>query len=155
MSSSELAYRTKTASREAISEHLSRCDACFNPPLHTYVDIGEYARKIFDHAVTFECWRGKELVGLIGAYFNNVTRIAFVTSVSVLKEYQGEGIATALMGHLIDCATGGDMIELKLELYESNSKALQLYARHGFVVAQREENKTVMCLRTQPNVTQT
>ena len=154
MSFSELAYRTKTASYEAIFEHLSRCDGCFSPPLHTYVDIGEYARKIFDHAVTFECWRGNELVGLIGAYFNKVTRIAFVTIVSVVKAHQGQGIATALMGNLIDCATKGDMFELRLELNAGNSKALQLYARHGFVVTHHGSNKTVMCLRTRPNLTQ-
>lgn len=141
----EIEYRIKTASYELIVEHLNRCAVCFNPPLYTYVEIEKYAKKIFDNAVTFESWDRDKLVGLVAAYFNNnETKIGFITNVSVLEEYQGSGIASKLIKNVIRFGRKNSFVKLVLELNINNTKAFQLYEKHGFVVTEQNKNNIIM-----------
>lgn len=142
--SSNLVYRLKTAAYETIVEHLNRCSDLFVPPLYSYVNIEDYAKKIHDNAVTFECWEGLHLVGLVAAYFNNDTRIGFITNVSVLRDYQGYGLASTLIRAVIDYAKENGFSEIDLEVNPMNKKAGQLYGRHGFVVVEQKGNQSVM-----------
>ena len=60
--------------------------------------LSEYAAKLSDRGERFEAWMNKTLVGLVAAYANNLQdRIAYVTSVSVLPEFQGVNIAGRLL----------------------------------------------------------
>jgi len=98
MNCSEFDFKIKTASYEVIIDHLNKCADNFKPPLYTYVNIEEYSRKIYNNAITFESWANNNLVGLIAAYYNNYdTKVGFITNVSVIKEYQGYGIASKLL----------------------------------------------------------
>jgi ribosomal-protein-alanine N-acetyltransferase len=145
MNCCEVYYKIKTASCEVIIEHLNRCTNFFNPPLHTYVDIQKYGEKIDNHAITFEAWDENTLVGLIAAYFNDEnTKIGFITNVSMLKEYQGLGIASKLLLLTIEYGKEHNFRMLRLEVNKINQKALTLYKRHGFVETQQNENSVMM-----------
>ena len=117
--SAAIEYRLNMASAAQIAEHLLRCDADFVPPLSGRVEIRDYAQKIASKATRFEAWSGGTLVGLVAAYCNDRDkRIAFITSVSVLREWTGKGIAARLMksvhrtcegvGYAADQSGGGE-----------------------------------------------
>ncbi len=145
MDISNLKYKIKTAPCQNIVEHLNQCVNCFNPPLNTYVEIDKYGKKIFDSATTFESWEGNKLVGLLAVYFNNTeTKIGFITNVSVLKEYQGSGIATKLIKSAIDFGRKNAFIKLMLEININNTKASKLYKKHGFIVVGKNKNNIIM-----------
>lgn len=145
MSCSEFDYKIKTASCEEIINHLNRCADNFNPPLYTYVNIEEYSRKIYDNAITFESWVDNNLVGLIAAYFNNYnTRIGFITNVSVIKEYQGFGIASKLLSNTIKYGKNNGFISVALEVNIKNSNAIKLYEKYGFVATEQSQDKIIM-----------
>jgi len=100
--SETIEYLLSQALEADIAEHLSRCDANFVPPLSGRVDISAYARKIESQAIRFEAWSGSLLVGLVAAYCNDEENaIAYITSVSVLREWMSMGIAARLMGQCI------------------------------------------------------
>lgn len=130
----EVEYRSNEASEAQIIEHLSRCDADFVPPLSGRIDINDYAKKIAGKAIRFEAWSGGMLIGLVAAYCNDhQTRIAYITSVSIMKVWTGKGIAAHLMNHCIEHAKASGMQEIRLEVAGDNTSAIKLYEKSGFV----------------------
>jgi GNAT superfamily N-acetyltransferase len=90
----QIQFYMNRAAKAQITELLVRCDADFVPQLSSRVAIPGYAEKITMNAARFEAWADDTLCGLVAAYCNDVERgSAYVTSVSVLHEYQGKGIA--------------------------------------------------------------
>lgn len=132
--SAMLEVRMNQATDVQVAEHLSRCDRDFVPPLSDRVNIAEYARKIANRATRFEAWSGGTLVGLVAAYSNDLeTRIAYITSVSVLREWAGKGIAADLLGKCIEHAKAVGMRQARLEVARDNTSAIRRYASCGFV----------------------
>ncbi len=121
------------ASTSEIAAHLRRCDREFRPSLSARVDIDEYAAKLWAKAERFESWDGDVLVGLLAVYCNDAAdRSAFITSVSVLPEWAGRGIATALVGDCIAyCARHGAR-RIGLEVACDRASAIHLYEKLGF-----------------------
>lgn len=128
-------YLLNRATKAEIAEHLSRCDAAFVPPLSGRVEINDYAKKITSKAMRFEAWSGDTLVGLVAAYCNDQEkRIAYITSVSVLREWTGKGIAANLIKQCIEHAETSGMRQISLEVASDNMHAIKLYEKSGFVV---------------------
>lgn len=135
--SAAVEYLSNKASEAEIAEHLSRCDADFVPPLSGRVEISDYAQNIASKAMTFEAWSGgTTLVGLVAAYCNDQgqeKRIAYITSVSVLKAWTGKGIAACLMNRCVEHAKVSGMRQVSLEVASDNAPAIRLYETSGFV----------------------
>ena len=137
--SASIAYLLNKASVAQIAEHLWRCDADFAPALSSRVDINEYAKKIGSKATIFEAWSGGTLVGLVAAYCNDrEKRLAYITNVSVLRQWAGNGIATRLIGLCAEHALASGMRQVKLEVARDDSRAIKLYEKCGFVTGQVE-----------------
>lgn len=120
-----------------IVEHLLRCDADFMPSLSSRVLINDYAKKIANNAMRFEAYSGDAMVGLVAVYCNDRDgRIAYVTNSSVLKEWNGKGIATRLMQQCIEHAKTSGMQQISLEVAIDNIPAIKLYVNKGFVAGE-------------------
>jgi ribosomal protein S18 acetylase RimI-like enzyme len=129
-------YLLNKASEAEISEHLTECDSDFTPPLSGRVEINNYAMKIANKAIRFEAWSDRKLIGLIAAYCNNQeSRNAYITSVSVLREWTGKGIAAHLMNQCIEYVKAMGMRQISLEVANGNAHAIKLYKKTGFVLS--------------------
>lgn len=127
-------FRLNRASEQDIADHLSYCDGSFVPPLSARVDICEYAKKIASHATRFEAWSGGRLVGLVAVYCNDQEkRIAYITSVSLLHQWMGKGIAATLMAQCIEHMKMLGMRQISLQVATDNVPAIKLYEKSGFV----------------------
>ena len=132
--SAAIEYSTNQASEAEIAEHLLRCDSDFMLPLSARVEIKDYAQKIVSNAARFEAWSGDTLVGLAAAYCNDMeSGVAFVTSVSVLREWAGKGIMSKLISQCIEHAKKFGMWRISLEVGDGNMPAIRLYEKYGFV----------------------
>lgn len=126
-------FGSNKASEAQIAEHLSHCDADFVPPLSSRVVISDYAKKIVANAIRFEAWSNGDLVGLAAMYCNDrEKRVAYITSVSVLREWMGKGIATNLMRRCVEHAKEAEMERISLEVSSGNPAAIRLYEKCGF-----------------------
>lgn len=126
--------RRNTATADQILSHLRAADDAFVPTLSTRVDLTAYSTKIEARAERLEMWHGRQLAGLVAMYCNDTdSGAAFVTSVSVLQEHAGRGVATELMQAAIELAQAGGMKSMRLEVGAQNAAALKLYARLGFL----------------------
>lgn len=129
-------YLLNKASAAQIADHLLRCDVDFVPPLSGRVEINDYARKIESKATRFEAWSDGTLVGLVAAYCNDQeSRIAYITSVSVLRAWTGKGIAARLMSQCIEHAKASGMRQISLEVGGDNAPAIKLYKKSGFEIS--------------------
>lgn len=134
--SAAVVYLLNNASVAQIAGHLLCCDADFVPPLSVRVEIRDYAQKIADNATRFEAWSNGTLVGLVAAYCNDLeTRIAHITSVSVLKGWTGNGIAAHLIDQCVERAAAAGMRQIALEVAVDNMSAINLYEKSGFIVS--------------------
>jgi ribosomal protein S18 acetylase RimI-like enzyme len=130
-----------------IAAHLSRCDGDFVPPLSSRVEIGSYARKLGHRATRFEAWTEGALVGLLAAYFNDVTRrTAYITSVSVEKPLQRAGLAARLLAACTAQAARFGFESIELDADRDNVAAIALYTKSGFAVSSRRGRTVVMRL---------
>ena len=127
-------YSLNKTSEAEIVAHLRTCDADFVPPLSGRVEISDYVKKIASKAMRFEAWSGGTLVGLVAAYYNDQEKhIAHITSISVLSEWMGKGIAAGLMSQCIEHAKVSKMRQISLEVASDNTPAIRLYEKNGFV----------------------
>jgi len=134
MKTDRVLYKIKTAGKKAIYLHLQECKDSFRPSLDKTVNIRQYSEKILKKAITFEAWEGSVLVGLLAVYFNDTKKQAgFITNVSVVKEYKGLGVASALMGMCIRYAKQYKFKEIGLEMRKDNTTAAALYDKFGFI----------------------
>ena len=132
--SATVEYLSNRASVVEIAEHLARCDTDFVPPLSARLKISDYAKKIMDNATRFEAWSNGTMVGLVAAYCNDQEqRIAYITSVSVMKEWMGKGIAARLMDQCVAHAKASGMQQISLHVAIDNAPAIKLYEKRGFV----------------------
>jgi ribosomal protein S18 acetylase RimI-like enzyme len=129
-----------------IVAHLEDCDDAFAPPLTERVNIDHYAKKLADRAQRFEAWGCNALIGLVAVYCNDSERCAFISNVSVLPEWQGQGIASKLVDRCIDYMRERNILRVDLEVDERNSAAISLYRKHGFVVAGTKSQPAIMYL---------
>jgi ribosomal protein S18 acetylase RimI-like enzyme len=140
MEISKIEYKVKTASELEIKTHLAACNSNFIPPLSERVNINEYSKKIAEKAITFEAWSGNDLVGLLAAYFNDtVTQTAFITNVSLLKDYMGAGIAAELLKKCIKYAKENKTKSIELEVAKDNEHAVAFYKKFNFVICASRE----------------
>lgn len=134
--SATVEFLLNKASAVQITEHLLCCDADFVPPLSGRVEIRDYAKKIASKATRFEAWSGGIPVGLVAAYCNDQeNRIAYITSVSVLKEWTRKGIAAGLVGQCVEHAKVSGMRQISLAVAADNTPAIKLYEKRGFIVS--------------------
>lgn len=136
-----ITFSTRRATREIIAAHLVCCDNAFTPPLSSRVDIDSYALKIIEKAERFEAWVENSLIGLVAAYCNSSERnTAFITSVSVLPDWQGQKIAEQLMANCLDAAGRLGCTRIELEVDEENGRAIALYEKYGFTIVSQNDN---------------
>lgn len=128
-------YLQNKASEVQIAEHLLACDANFVPLLSGRVKIKDYAQKIERAATRFEAWADGVLIGLVAVYYNDCEQrlTAYITSVSVLKDWSGNSIATQLMDQSIRYAKIKRIKQISLEVGVENKSAIELYTKMGFI----------------------
>jgi len=127
-----LTYKTGTATREQILQHLRACDGNFIPALSSRVDLNDYSRKLSEKAVSFECWDNDVLAGMLNSYLDNGSESGFISNVSVLHGYAGRGLGSSLLHMCLDYAADHGFRNIRLEVSPQNTPAVKLYSRAGF-----------------------
>ncbi|OEH73843.1 acetyltransferase domain-containing protein [Cyclospora cayetanensis] len=65
----------------------------------------------------------------------------YIMTLSVLKPYRRHGIATQLLGYILELASSrGDIEVASLHVWEANTEARRFYEKRGFKSVSREEN---------------
>lgn len=128
-----------------IENHLVKCSESFVPPLIEYVNISDYAKKIFKNAILFTEVHKNEVIGLLAVYDNTNEKHGWITNVSVIPKFHKKGIATKL---LLECITFFKSKAYKtifLEVFIDNKNAIDLYIKkNNFILYKKTENKLIL-----------
>lgn len=73
-----------------------------------------------------------QLMGFIGASFNDRAKTAHITNVAILPEYQNQGIGSFLIEAIVRKAQFIEYKKVTLEVRKSNINAQALYLKIGF-----------------------
>lgn len=146
-SATQVRITTNESALEEVRAHLMRCDSHFLPALSERVDIPAYAAKIRANALTIEAWDGSELIGLAAAYIDTINASCFLTSISVLPDLGGRGIATALLEALVSQLRCLNVESVTLEVSKRSATALALYRKLRFKQVGERGTLAVMQLR--------
>ena len=148
MSKSVKFYLNK-ATKAEITNHLLLCDTDFIPQLSERVEISNYANKIVDSAMRFEAWVDGALIGLVAVYCNDYEHLtAYITTVSVLKVWQGRGVASQLMQQCIKTVTLLGFKNIELEVDSFNKGAIRVYEKMNFMINRTSGQTSFMQLIT-------
>jgi ribosomal protein S18 acetylase RimI-like enzyme len=140
-----LAFQQNVATAAEIADHLRQCDDAFVPRLSARVDIPRYAGKLAQHAKTFEAWAEGHLVGLVAIYINDKPQPnAFVTNVSVLRDYRTLGVASQLLDECVAFVRTGGSERLALDVDRANQAAIDLYTKTGFQIVEVDGSRLRM-----------
>lgn len=108
-------------------------DVDFNPPLSTRISIPEYAEKIHKNATIFSTHQGGELLAFLALYCNSKSDFtAYMTMLLVSRNHRNIGLASGLVESCIYFLRKQGFKSLRLEVYRSNSNAINFYSNFGF-----------------------
>lgn len=130
-----------------VNEHLNKCSKTFTPVLSNYVNINDYSKKLIENATRIEAYHNGILIGLIAIYISITNKISFITNVSVLEDYTGQGIATMLIKKAIKINELKKIDLIRLKVDSKNLKAISFYNKIGFQNESINENKLTMYLK--------
>jgi glycosyltransferase involved in cell wall biosynthesis/GNAT superfamily N-acetyltransferase len=145
---SSIKYVNNKSTLSDVITHLNTCDKQFKPKLSETVEIKTYAAKIVENAFTAEAWCDGRLIGLIACYINNFKkRVAFITNVSVVLDFAGQGVAKQLLKNTITAVINENYNKIVLEVESDNLVAIALYKKFGFYLDSRNGSKNKMTKR--------
>ncbi|MGF6268086.1 ribosomal protein S18 acetylase RimI-like enzyme [Lelliottia nimipressuralis] len=145
----EIRFRKNSVVTADVIAHLNRCDKFFVQNLTAKTDIISYSAKVVLHAKCFEAWHKMTLVGLVAAYFDSETRNGFITNVSVIPEFQQNGLASQLLKQCINELQDAGAIRIRLEVDQHNHVAQRLYYKYGFCTVATSRSIVTLMLQSE------
>jgi ribosomal protein S18 acetylase RimI-like enzyme len=104
----------------------------FKPPLESRLVAEDYCRKISALAVHFCALMDSRVIGFLACYYNNFnTKTGFITSFSVLSEFQSKGIGRQLLDSCLYYGRKNGFQKLEFEVFYCNP-ALNFFLKSGF-----------------------
>ena len=110
---------------------------CPNEASHTQVEMAERLARTLESPTDLElcAFLDGQLIGSAGNHAlsrREKLRHRAEYGISILKEYWGLGIGSALTACCIECAKAAGFLQLELEVVAENRSALRLYEKFGF-----------------------
>ncbi|MCP3775992.1 GNAT family N-acetyltransferase [Paenibacillus sp. MZ04-78.2] len=126
----------RISSATEIFEVLKRFNDCFPLSIDSRVgNLGSYAIKLAEHAFVYVTQDNGEITGVVVFYANDSsTKVAYLSQIAVSVLHQNKGIGSLLLQFSCDLSKEYGMTKMKLEVDNSNSKAISHYEKHKFTI---------------------
>ncbi len=137
-----------TAKLDAMRE----CDSAFPISIISRPHFGEIFRKISENAVFLKAVEQtdseEKCLGFAAVYVNDhESKTAYVSLISVKEEAQGRHIGSMLIKRCFETAIANGMNKIRLEVLNSNSKAITFYKHYGFETESYTQSDTQYMIR--------
>ena len=110
------------------------CDESFPRGLCKRDDYSEVFEKIDKYAVFFVAYEEGDVCGYAAMYNNDMSsKKAYITMIGVRDAFQRKHIGSKLMEACVKSASENGMVAIRLEVLNSNTKAISFYKNKGFV----------------------
>lgn len=133
----------KSQNVDKVLKYLEQVDQLFVPTLSSQTNLPDYAKKISEHAELLWVICDDEIIGMCAFYVNCLPK-AYLTSISVLPDFQGKGVAGSLLRQTIGICRQYGFVYLYLEVFKHNTRAYTIYQQTGFNTIKDSGEKWVM-----------
>jgi ribosomal protein S18 acetylase RimI-like enzyme len=144
MNCHKISIQKNRANAREIQGHLEECDHSFNPALSSYVNIPEYAAKLFSRSITLEAWLHDDLIGLLAFYVPTDGKTVFISNISIVPEMSSKGMGKSLIRSLLGFMKAENLSAIELETFTSNKIAIEFYTAMGFYRISEVDNKVAL-----------
>ncbi len=118
---------------DKLFEFLKNVDYDFPVKLSDKTDLYELSEKFMTNGVVFYEEVENKIIALAAGYINNFEeKKAYISVVSTLKEYRGQGYAKKLIIKFLKKADEKGMKKVFLYTHKTNFSALEMYKKIGF-----------------------
>lgn len=125
--------REAPVTHDRLMELLGIFGDLFPTPLHRRLALESYAAKLLERADIGCAVHGNRIIGFAAVYVNDTeTKVAYLSMLAVLPEYQNQGIGKMMMSRIIALAREEGMRTLWLDVERSNYGAQRFYQSLGF-----------------------
>ena len=121
-----------------IGLYLQEIDEIMIPTLSERVCIWEYAGKLARLAETLYIVQEECDIASCSVYCNS--KVAFISSIAVKREFLGKGIGSILMDEVKRHVREKKCESVQLEVYTQNTVAIKFYVKNGFTVLAENDN---------------
>lgn len=120
-----------------------KVDDLFVPKLSKRTDLRIFSKKLVQSAeILYFVDEQESKSGLIAFYANDhQTKIAYITMIVVIPEYQGYGLSKLMLKGCFDKCREKGMNCVDLHTNENNDKASSLYKGLGFILIGKKEKR--------------
>ncbi len=140
--------------KKELIESFKQVDALFVPPLLKRIksnnknySIEDYIDKVNTNGDILLYLDNNLIVGFAAVYSNDfLTYTAYVPLLFVIPDHSGKGIATKLLTRIKEIAYTKKMKFIRLNTWESNKNAVNLYIRNGYKVLSKENSNVQLVL---------
>ena len=127
-------------SHEIYSALSSLGDCLYNQEVNTPVTLQMLSDKFAKYGTVLIVRVREDTVGFCSFYTNDKTSfIAFLSMIVVKKDYQGHGIGNDLLDATIKKCKENGMQYVRLEVDNTNLRAISFYMHRGFVFESKNE----------------
>lgn len=135
-------------------EFIENCDYVFPIGILKRTNSSEIITKIINNAIFLGAYENHQICGYCAFYANDfATKTAYVTMIGVLPEFQGKGVGSKLIDNCIEKCKLLNMEKIRLEVLNSNEKAITFYKIKGFLFERPLSNETSYYIRHIDNIT--
>lgn len=129
-----------------LNELVKDLDNEYTPPISSLVDdLQAYVRKMIKNAIVVIAKHNEEDIGFIATYCNDKSgRKAYITSLSVKKDYQSKKIGKKLVDIAIVDSIQKDMLIIELEVQQESISAINFYEKYGFHKKPTTSNSSII-----------
>ena len=134
---------------DGLKKYLFDHDKDFPIPLSNKVDLDEYIKKINKLGKSIIWLDEENIVGIVFYYDNNIKENkAFISLVSVDKNYRNQGIARKMLNTVFKQLRKKGIYLCELPTHVLNHKALNLYNSLGFEKQNKvQENGNILLIK--------
>ena len=122
------------------------CDSAFENPVTQRITYSKILEKIHQKGKLIFAYDGN-LLGYCAFYANDAERrIAYISLIAVVPEYQEMHIGTGLLKESFEIMRTYGMKQCMLEVRKNNRNAIQFYKKNRFfVIEERAESYLMQC----------
>jgi len=126
-----------------IERILTTFDSEFIPPISLRVDLHQYAVKLAKSAVWFLAYENTYIIGHCAVYMNQ-KNFAYISSLAIKSEMQGNGIGSALWDSLEEEAIKRGIHYITLKASKENKNSIRFYEHHSCKIVSENEGWLTM-----------
>lgn len=128
---------------------LKKIGKYYTPSLDIQIkNMDNYVKKIVIYSDIFIAIDNTHDIGLLSLYCNNyATKKAFISTIGVDANYNGQGIAQNLLDLVIAHVKNQNFLTIELEVNKQNFRAISFYKKNGFVTSKTNSTSIFMELK--------